>query len=227
MTRNCSSAMNAIGKRETSQHSLPEQYVSLGVTICIVVHHLCPKHQMEIGAVNYVVLVMDKIVLESLFLHVFDLIIIHLCLYFPCFNANNTSTIAICCTCTCTDQHLFQMFTVRFLGRGVRAFDRRTTLRVLTGLASGGCALTVAWKYGRLHAATAPVPIRPIPTIVQEEKTKTVAVDKFDWNLFWYYLKPQVWIIACATAVGDISFQFERENRRGFLRFRQHWSSLI
>ena len=100
------------------------------------------------------------------------------------------------------------MFTVRLLGRGVRAIDRRSTLRLLTGLASGGCALTVAWKHTCLHAAKPPV--LPVPKIVQEEKAKNVVVvvDKFDWKLFWYYLKPQIWIIACATAVGRFSFFF-------------------
>ena len=175
------------------------------VITCIVVLHHWLKHQMEIGVVNYVALVMDKHVLKSLF---FFSYLIYLCirhhrsvnLVLIIFFVSMLITIVFA-ICRCTDQHSFQMYTVRLLGRSVRAIDRRSALRVLTGLASGGCALTVAWKHTCLQAAKPPA--LPMPKIMQEDKPKkTLVVDKFDWKLFWYYLKPQIWIIACATAVG-------------------------
>ena len=99
----------------------------------------------------------------------------------------------------------FQMFTVRLLGR-LRSVDRRHSLRILTGIASGGCALTWALKHSRVHATTSlvsiPLPSSPSPSSIPTENKSVTVIDKFDWKVFWYYLKPQIWIIACATAVG-------------------------
>ena len=168
--------------------------IVIEVIICIVVLPHCQKHRMVIGVVNYVVLVMDKRVPKSRFLSFVCYFSSLICR--SIFFVSMLITKIVFAIGKCPAQHSFQMFTVRLLGR-------RSTLRVLTGLASGGCALTVAWKHTCLQAAKPPV--LPVPKRVQEEiakKSVVVGTDKFDWNLFWFYLKPQVWIIACATAVG-------------------------
>ena len=101
------------------------------------------------------------------------------------------------------------MLAVRFLGRLpalATPIKRTSCLRLVAGLASGGSALTVAWKHYRVHALSPPKTdggsIRPIVRDVQEKRVQP-STDKFDWNLFWYYLRPQIWIIACATAVSS------------------------
>ena len=100
------------------------------------------------------------------------------------------------------------MLAVRLLGRAVSGqslpLKRTTCVRFLTGIVSGGTGLAVVWNHHRVHAASSKMMKTPIPpTIVRdvEEKKPDYSVDKFDWKLFWHYLKPQFWIIACATAV--------------------------
>ena len=98
------------------------------------------------------------------------------------------------------------MLAVRFFSRIptlVTPFKRTSCIRLLAGLTSGASALTVVCRHYRVHAASAPKP-QPYKTqpIVQDiERKRSSPSEKFDWNLFWYYLRPQVWIIACATAV--------------------------
>ena len=91
---------------------------------------------------------------------------------------------------------------------------RLTCLRFLTGIASGGGALTVAWKHYRVYAAVAPLRLetQQVQPVSDEkiEKKAVSPVHKFDWNLFWYYLRPQIWIIACATAVGRLHLLREK-----------------
>jgi len=102
----------------------------------------------------------------------------------------------------------FLMLAVRFFGRLpviTSSIKRTSCLRLLAGLASGGSALTVAYKHYRLHAASPP-PQKFDPNKIQSvvrdiERKKISSSEKFDWNLFWHYLRPQIWIIACATAV--------------------------
>ncbi|CAF2660783.1 unnamed protein product [Rotaria sp. Silwood2] len=79
---------------------------------------------------------------------------------------------------------------------------RTYCLRLLAGITSGGSVLTVAWKHYRVHASAPPKnDSAKIPSIIHEVQRKTISSsDKFDWKLFWYYLRPQIWIIACATA---------------------------
>lgn len=79
-------------------------------------------------------------------------------------------------------------------------------LRLLAGVTSGGSALAVVWKHYRIHAAKRPkVDSNQLSSIVREVERKTVSTEKFDWKLFWHYLRPQIWIIACATAVKSFS----------------------
>ena len=102
------------------------------------------------------------------------------------------------------------MLAIRLLGRVpvlATPSKRVTCLRFLTGIASGGGALAVAWKHYRLHAA-APLKldtrqVQPISEKIVQNKVLS-AGETFDWKLFWYYLRPQIWIIACATAVGRL-----------------------
>lgn len=103
------------------------------------------------------------------------------------------------------------MLAVRLLGRVpvlATPAKRLTCLRFFTGFASGGGALTVAWKHYRVHAAVAPLKLetQQVQPISDEKIGKKVVspMDKFDWNLFWYYLRPEIWIIACATAVSRL-----------------------
>lgn len=103
------------------------------------------------------------------------------------------------------------MLAVRFFGRipvVTTPIKRTTCLRLLAGLTGGGSALTIAWKHYRVHASSPPkFDSNKIQSIIREAEGKKISSsDKFDWNLFWYYLRPQIWIIACATAVSLISF---------------------
>jgi len=102
------------------------------------------------------------------------------------------------------------MLAVRFFGRlsvVATPIKRISCLRLLAGLTSGGSALTVAWKHYRVHASSPPkVDSSRMQSIVHDiERKKVLSSEKFDWNLFWYYLRPQIWIIACATAVSLFS----------------------
>jgi hypothetical protein len=108
------------------------------------------------------------------------------------------------------------MLAVRFFGRipvAATPFKRTSCLRLLAGLTSGGSALTIAWKHYRVHASSPPkFDSSKIRSIVRDiERKKVSSSEKFDWNLFWYYLRPQIWIIACATAVGLFSFDKSNE----------------
>ena len=102
-----------------------------------------------------------------------------------------------------------QMLTVHIFRRVpttlTSTIRRASHLRFLAGITSGGSALTVIWKHYRVHAAKAPKirsnEILPILHQVDENKAVSSKSEKFDWNLFWYYLRPQIWIIGCATAV--------------------------
>jgi hypothetical protein len=107
------------------------------------------------------------------------------------------------------------MLAVRFLGRiptvaaaAATPVKRTSCLRLLAGLTGGGSALTIAWRHYRVYAAPPPkFDANKVQSIVRDfERKKVSGVDKFDWNLFWYYLRPQIWIIACATAVSPILF---------------------
>ncbi|CAF1440324.1 unnamed protein product [Rotaria sp. Silwood1] len=79
---------------------------------------------------------------------------------------------------------------------------RTSCLRLLAGITSGGSLLTVAWKHYRVHASASPKQDSiKIPSIIHEVERKQISSsDKFDWKIFWYYLRPQIWVIACATA---------------------------
>jgi hypothetical protein len=115
------------------------------------------------------------------------------------------------------------MLAVRLFGRipvTATPFKRASCFRLLAGITSGGSALTIAWKHHRVHASTLPqIDINKMQPIVQEVEAKKLLSpsDKFDWNLFWYYLRPQIWIIACATAVGYFSFCLLRIKQIVFL----------
>lgn len=97
------------------------------------------------------------------------------------------------------------MLAVRLFGRiptAVTPIKRTSYVRLLAGLTSGASALTVVWKHYRVHAASSkPTPYQTQPVVQDIERKMISSSEKFDWNLFWYYLRPQVWIIACATAV--------------------------
>ena len=111
------------------------------------------------------------------------------------------------------------MLAVRFFGRmpvAATVIKQTSSLRLFAGLASGGSVLTVAWKHYRVHAASPP----PLPkfdpnknqaAIRGIERKKVSSSEKFDWNLFWYYLRPEIWIIACATAVSLFVFSFRKK----------------
>lgn len=107
------------------------------------------------------------------------------------------------------------MLAVRFFGRlpvASSPLKRTSCLRLFAGLASGGSALTLAWQHCRLHAASPPPKFDPnkIQAVVRDlERKKASSSDKFDWKLFWYYLRPQIWIIACATAVSQLQILIE------------------
>ncbi len=108
------------------------------------------------------------------------------------------------------------MLAVRFFGRipvSVIPFKRTSCLRLLAGLTSGGSVLTIAWKHYRVHASSPPkVDSSKIQSIIRDLERKKVpsSSEKFDWSLFWYYLRPQIWIIACATAVSSFFFFFDK-----------------
>ncbi len=109
------------------------------------------------------------------------------------------------------------MLAVRFFGRlpaAATTIKRTSCLRLLAGLTSGGSALTVAWKHYRVHAASpssSKLNSNKMQSIVRDmEGQKVLSSEKFDWKLFWYYLRPQIWIIACATAVSFICFRFDK-----------------
>jgi hypothetical protein len=103
------------------------------------------------------------------------------------------------------------MLAVRLFGRipiASNTIKRTSCLRLLAGITSGASALTVTWKYYRVHASSHPHPHpkfdpNKIQSIIREAEGKKVSspAEKFSWELFWYYLRPQIWIIACATAV--------------------------
>ena len=97
------------------------------------------------------------------------------------------------------------MLVVRLFGRApvlTTAIKRTSSLQLLAGITSGGSALVLGWKHYRVHAASPPkFDSTKIQSIVRDVKGKAISSEKFDWNLFWYYLRPQIWIIACATAV--------------------------
>ena len=87
---------------------------------------------------------------------------------------------------------------------------RRTShLRFLVSITSGGSALIATWKHYRVHALKGPkIRSNEISSVlyqVKEPKAVSSTAEKFDWNLFWYYLRPQIWIIGCATTV-NLSF---------------------
>jgi hypothetical protein len=114
------------------------------------------------------------------------------------------------------------MLAVRFFGRmpiAATTIKRTSCLRLLAGLTGGGSALTVVWKHYRVHASSPPPKFDPNITksIEREVKRKKVSSlsssDKFDWNLFWYYLRPQIWIIACATAVSPFFFSLINQTK--------------
>ncbi|CAF0721134.1 unnamed protein product [Adineta ricciae] len=100
------------------------------------------------------------------------------------------------------------MLATRLFGRipvATTTLKRVSCLRLFAGVASGTGALTVAWKHYRVHAAAQPPPsatfeVSKLQPVVHEKKEKKPISDKFDWSLFWSYLRPQIWIIACATA---------------------------
>jgi hypothetical protein len=103
------------------------------------------------------------------------------------------------------------MLAVRFFGRlpvVATPIKRISCLRLLAGLTSGGSALTLAWKHYRVYAKSPPkVDPSSMQSILNDiERKKISSSEKFDWNLLWYYLRPQIWIIACATAVSLFSF---------------------
>jgi hypothetical protein len=108
----------------------------------------------------------------------------------------------------------FQMLAVRFLGRMPTAattlVKQTSCLRLLAGLTGGGSALTIAWRHYRVYATSPPkFDSNKMQSIVRDlERKKISSAEKFDWNLFWYYLRPQIWIIACATAVSPGFFSF-------------------
>jgi hypothetical protein len=100
------------------------------------------------------------------------------------------------------------MQVVRLFGRmpiAATTIKRTSCLRLFAGITSGGSALTIAWRHYRVHASSPPkVDTSKIQSIVHEIEGKRILSspsEKFDWNLFWYYLRPEIWIIACATAV--------------------------
>lgn len=79
---------------------------------------------------------------------------------------------------------------------------RASCLRLFAGIASGGGALTLAWKHYRVQASAPPKQdIHKMQPVIAEVATQQPSSEKFDWKLFWYYLRPQIWVIACATAV--------------------------
>jgi hypothetical protein len=103
------------------------------------------------------------------------------------------------------------MLAVRLLGRMPMAatpIKRSSCLRLFAGLTGGGSALTIAWRHYRVYAAPLPkIDSNKMHSIVRDlERKKISSSEKFDWNLFWYYLRPQIWIIACATAVSLVLF---------------------
>jgi hypothetical protein len=120
----------------------------------------------------------------------------------------------------------FQMLAVRLFGRKpvvTTTIKQISCLRLLTGVTSGGSALAIAWKHYRVHAASPPkIDSSKIQSIVHKVEGKPVPSlsEKFDWNLFWYYLRPQIWIIACATAVSFFFSSFMNEMK---FYFRQLW----
>jgi hypothetical protein len=124
------------------------------------------------------------------------------------------------------------MLAVRLFGRMpvvTTTIKRTSCLRLFAGVASGGSALTVAWRHYRVHAASPKTnDFNKIQPIVPEVEGKPVlsssSSEKFDWKLFWYYLKPQIWIIACATAV-SLFFSLLMNGIKFY--FRQLWSLLI
>jgi hypothetical protein len=101
------------------------------------------------------------------------------------------------------------MLAVRLFGRLPvlsTSIKRTKCLGLFAGITSGGGALMLAWKHYHVHASSSSSSSSPIPNqrvlLPIDEKKVTLSHDKFDWQLFWYYLRPQIWIIACATAVG-------------------------
>lgn len=102
------------------------------------------------------------------------------------------------------------MLAARLFGRtpvaATAALKRTSCLRLLAGGTSGAAVLSLSWRHLRVHAAEAPKfdasKLQSIAREADKAKNSSSSSDKFDWNLFWYYLRPQIWIIACATAVG-------------------------
>lgn len=104
------------------------------------------------------------------------------------------------------------MLAIRLLGRGFSGWSKplkgNNCLRLFTGVVSGGSGLAVVWKHYHLNAASSKKNLKsPIPPNVTLDSVKknTISNEKFDWKVFWYYLKPQLWIIAFATAVNSIT----------------------
>ncbi|CAF1056552.1 unnamed protein product [Adineta steineri] len=99
------------------------------------------------------------------------------------------------------------MLAVRLFGRmpvAATPIKRTSYLRLFAGITSGASALTVAWKHHRVHAASPPkfdpIKLQSMVCEVDGKKVSSSSSEKFDWKLFWHYLRPQIWIIACATA---------------------------
>ncbi|CAF1249424.1 unnamed protein product [Rotaria magnacalcarata] len=98
------------------------------------------------------------------------------------------------------------MLVVRLFRRipvGTSSIKSKSCLRLLAGITSGGSALTIVWKHYRVHASKTPkLDSNQLSSIVRDVEGKKVASssEKFDWKLFWHYLRPQIWVIACATA---------------------------